>query len=319
MWRVFFCSLAAVTKPYTKPALSYEDQAQLLVKRGLIVSNHAVLVGRLRSVGYYRLCGYWHPFKDRSSPTSDFLPNTRFDDVWERYRFDRQLRLSVMDAIERVEVAVRTALVHELAMRCGPFGHLDGANFKRAATQADSYGRVRHTIFLADLRENADKSSELFVKHFQNTYDGFPDLPIWAVCETMTFGGVFTLFNMSEAKVQKEIAKQFRLPAPLLHSWLHTLNYVRNICAHHARLWNRDLAVMPTIPDPHNDPRWHGARAISNKKIFVVLTLLHYLLKDAAPHTQWRERLFALFDRYPTVPLKMMGIPADWRTHDLWQ
>jgi abortive infection bacteriophage resistance protein len=102
-------------------------------------------------------------------------------------------------------------------------------------------------------------------------------------------------------------------------SWLHTLNYVRNICAHHARLWNRDLAVQPELPEARNDPRWYGARAIGKKRVFVVLTLLNYLLKEAAPHTKWRERLVALFGKYQNVPLKMMGIPADWRTHDLWK
>jgi abortive infection bacteriophage resistance protein len=105
----------------------------------------------------------------------------------------------------------------------------------------------------------------------------------------------------------------------VMFSWLHTLNYVRNICAHHARLWNRDLAVQPQIPEASNDSRWHGARAIGKKRIFVVLTLLNCLLKEAAPNTKWRDRLFALIDKYPNVPLKMMGIPADWRTHDLWR
>lgn len=314
-----FLSIRHLTKPYTKPGLSYEDQATLLESRGLIVTDHAVFVGRLRAVGYYRLCGYWHPFRDLDSPTSAFHANTHFDDVWERYRFDRQLRLSVMDAIERVEVAVRTALVHELAMRAGPFGHLDSNNFRSAASRPDEKGRIRHADFLDDLRDNAEKSSERFVRHFKDTYDGFPNLPIWAVCETMTFGGVFTLYNMSEARTQKDIASRFSLSAPVMFSWLHTLNYVRNICAHHARLWNRDLAVQPQLPDASNDARWHGARAIGKKRVFVVLTLLNYMLKDAAPQTKWRERLFALFDSYPNVPLRMMGIPADWRTHDLWK
>ena len=318
MWRVFFCP-HDLTKPYTKPALSYEDQARLLESRGLIVTNHAVFVSRLRAVGYYRLCGYWHPYRDIASSTSAFLPNTPFDDVWERYRFDRQLRLMVMDAIERVEVAVRTALVHELAMRAGPFAHLDGNNFRSAANKPDRKGKVKHANFVADLREKSENSSERFVEHFKDTYDGFPDLPIWAVCETMTFGGVFTLFNMSEARTQKDIARQFALSAPVMVSWLHTLNYVRNICAHHARLWNRDLAVQPELPEARNDPRWYGARAIGKKRVFVVLTLLNYLLKEAAPHTKWRERLVALFGKYQNVPLKMMGIPADWRTHDLWK
>jgi abortive infection bacteriophage resistance protein len=306
MWRVFFC-LHGVK--FTKPALSYEDQAKLLEGRGMVVPNHALLVRRLRSVGYYRLCGYWHPFKQADST---FTANTNFDTVWERYRFDRQLRLTVMDAIERVEVAVRTALVHELALRAGPFAHIDINNFKGA-------DKTRHQDFVEGLRDKARDSSEVFAEHFQRTYDEFPDLPIWAVCETMTFGAMFTLFKMSERRTRNVVAQSIGLHGPVLFSWLQTLNYIRNICAHHARLWNRELAIKPVLPDQKNDARWYGPRAISTKRVFAVLTLLNQLVHEVAPESRWRDRLFALFDRFPNIPLKSMGIPADWRTHDLWK
>jgi abortive infection bacteriophage resistance protein len=305
-WRVFFCLFAL---RFAKPALSYEDQAKLLEKRGLIVSDRAAFLRCLEAVGYYRLCVYWDPFKQ---PDDSFLPNTHFDLVWQRYRFDRQLRLSVMDAIERIEVAVRTALVHDLALRSGPFAHLDVKNFP----QVDP---ARHAQFIDDLQAEAQKSSEKFAAHFRATYDEFPDLPVWAVCEMMTFGGMFTLFNMSERSTRNTIAKRFGIHGPVLSSWLKTLNYIRNICAHHARLWNRDLAIRPVIPDLKNDSRWYGARAISPKKMFVVLTLQRQLLLKIAPQSGWSERLFALFDRFPEIPLKAMGIPDDWRTHDLWK
>lgn len=216
-----------------------------------------------------------------------------------------------MDAIERVEVAVRTALVHDIAMRFGPFGHLDARHFPHASLE-------RHQQFVEDLRKEAAKSTETFVQHFRATYEEFPDLPVWAVCETMTFGSMFTLFKMADRRTRSVIARRYGLHGPVLLSWLQTLNYVRNICAHHARLWNRDLAIRPTIPDEKNDRRWYGTRAISNKKLFVLLTLLQQLLNGIVPQTGWRTRLFNLFDRFPEIPLKAMGMPADWRSHELW-
>jgi len=192
------------------------------------------------------ICAYWHPFKQ---PNNTFLPNTQFETVWQRYRFNRLLRLAVMDAIERVEVGVRTALVHDLAMRLGAFAHVDHKNFPHASPD-------KHAHFLEELRKEALKSSEVFAQHFQATYDEFPDLPIWAVCETMTFGSMLTLFNMSERGTRNSIARRFGLHGPVLQSWLHTLSYVRNICAHHARLWNRELAIRPALPDEKNDARW---------------------------------------------------------------
>ena len=102
---------------FVKPPLSYADQAALLIERGLVVSDPNVLMRQLEAVGYYRLCAYWHPFKQADS---SFVPGTSFDAVWNRYVFDRQLRLAVMDAIERVEIAIRTALVNRArdATRC---------------------------------------------------------------------------------------------------------------------------------------------------------------------------------------------------------
>jgi hypothetical protein len=76
---------------------------------------------------------------------------------------------------------------------------------------------------------------------------------------------------------------------------------------------------MPAIPDFKHDTRWYGPRALSVKRVFVVLTVLHQLLRQIAPQSQWRTRLFALFDQFPEIPLAAMGIPQDWRTHDLWQ
>lgn len=274
-----------------------------------MAGDRALLVHRLQTVGYYRLCAYWHPFKQADDT---FQPGTTLDVVWNRYTFDRQLRLSVMDAIERVEVAIRTVLLTELAMVGGPFVHLDAGRFPGVRPE-------KHTRFVDSLREEAQRSNEVFVAHFRSTYDEFPDLPIWAAAEIMSFGTMLTLFNMSSNRVQKAIARRYGLTGRVLGSWLLTLNYTRNLCAHHSRLWNRALALKPLLPDEKLDPHWHAATPVKNDRIFAVLTLLHYLVRQIAPQTKWRERLFKLFDRSAGIPLKPMGIPDDWRTHELWK
>jgi abortive infection bacteriophage resistance protein len=293
---------------FTKPPLSYEQQADLALSRGL-VADKAELIKRLRAVSYYRLCAYWHPFK---RPDNSFEPGTRFETVWRRYTFDRQLRLLVMDAIERVEITIRTSLAHELAHRFGPFGHL-------AITTFPGMAPTEHTRLLDELHENAQKSREAFVEHFRKTYDEFPDLPLWAAAETMTFGQMFTMFRNCGKHIQRDIAASFHLQGTVLSSWLFTLNYIRNLCAHHSRLWNRELALKPFIPYKRHDPRWHEPHAVQNDRVFVILTLLRYLLSQSVPQSKWRERLYTLFDRYVEIPLANMGIPDDWRNHSLWK
>jgi abortive infection bacteriophage resistance protein len=238
---------------------------------------------------------------------------TTLDIVWERYTFDRQLRLTVMDAIERVEVAIRTAMITELALRGGPFVDVDIRNFPPGVLPD------QHSRLLQQLRDEAQRSSEVFVEHFKRTYDEFPDLPLWAAAEIMSFGAMFTLFKMSGKHVHVRLAHVLGVSSKVLFSWLLTLNYIRNLCAHHSRLWNREISIRPMVPDSKNDPRWHRAPSIQNHRVFAVLTLLNYLLRRIAPRSHWRERLFGVFDRFHNIPLRPMGIPSEWRTHDLWK
>jgi abortive infection bacteriophage resistance protein len=293
---------------FTKPPLTYEQQADLLLSRGL-VAGKPDLIERLRSVSYYRLCAYWYPFKRADN---SFEPGTAFDVVWRRYTFDRQLRLLVMDAIERVEITIRTGLAYELTHRFGPFAHLDITTFPGMATA--EYKRM-----LDELHENAQRSREAFVEHFKKTYDEFPDIPLWAAVETMTFGQMLTMFRNCGKHVQRDIASLFHLPGTVILSWLFTLNYIRNLCAHHSRLWNRELAIKPLIPHARHDARWHAPDPVQNDRVFAVLTLLRYLLSQTAQQSQWRERLYSLFDRYAEIPLANMGVPNNWRDHSLWK
>jgi abortive infection bacteriophage resistance protein len=296
------------TVKFTKPALTYEQQADLAISRGF-VADKAELIERLRAVSYYRLCAYWHPFKRADN---SFEPGTTLESVWRLYTFDRQLRLIVMDAIERVEIALRCRLAYELTHQFGPFAQLDPAAFPGIPPH-------EHQRLLDLLHENVLHSREAFVEHFRRTYDEFPDLPLWAAVETTTFGQILTIYRNCGKHIQRDIATGFHLTGKVLSSWLLTLNYIRNLCAHHARLWNRELALKPLIPYDRHDARWHGPNPIQNNRVFVVLTLLRTLLVGSAPHTRWRERLYNLFDRYAEIPLKAMGIPDNWRDHALWK
>ena len=293
---------------YAKPPLTYEQQTDMLLARGL-VADKAELVAKLTAVSYYRLSAYWYPFKQADN---SFTLDTNFSTVWRRYTFDRQLRLLVMDAVERVEIAIRSRLVYELVHRHGAFAHLNAATFPGIPVG-------EHRRLLDDLHDSAQRSREVFIEHFQKTYDEFPDLPLWTAAETMTFGQMLTMFRHCGKHVQRDIGANFKISGTVLRSWLFTLNYIRNLCAHHARLWNRELAIKPILPDARHDARWHSPQVVPNNRIFVVLTLLRFALKHTAPQSQWHRRMFELFDEYPEIPLLPMGIPADWRNHPLWK
>jgi abortive infection bacteriophage resistance protein len=296
---------------YTKPSLSFEAQADLLMERGLDASKERI-VEKLRAVNYYRLSGYWYPFCDCEHL---FAEGTSLDMIWRRYTFDRHLRLLVMDAIERVEISVRTCMTEKFTQAHGPFGHLGRDGF------SDGFDIVERGRFAGNIRVIAKKSKEAFVKHFAGRYgDKHADLPLWMAVETMTFGSMFTMFRYLKQHHQRSIANEFGLKATVLESWLHSLNYIRNVCAHHGRLWNRQLAVSPKIPHIKNSPEFHDPVSIksTSKRMFCILTILKYMMDMIAPQSRWNKRFRSLLQEYPDIPLEEMRFPDNWESCSIW-
>jgi abortive infection bacteriophage resistance protein len=300
---------------FTKCFLSYEDQAAQLLDRGLL-GDKATLIGHLQAVNYYRLSGYWYPFReadpgDPKSKLDTFYTDATVTKVWNRYVFDRRLRLLVMDAIERIEVDARTRLAYLHAERHGPFGYADDPASLPGLSGQD------HASFRAQLREDYRRSREDFVEHFRTKYGAdHADLPIWVACELMTFGSVLTFYRGCEAGVQKELARRYGVSDTVCLSWMRTLNTIRNICAHHARLWNRVLGVKPLIPN--KDRRWNHPATIPNDRVFGVLTICRYCLAVIAPGSDWTDRFKQLLAEYPDVPHQGLGLIPGWDRHLAW-
>jgi abortive infection bacteriophage resistance protein len=294
---------------YTKPSLTFDQQADLLINRGLVVTDRKTLLIHLSNVSYYRLSAYWYPFRQADDTLK---PGTTFEMIWRRYTFDRQVRLLVMDAIERVEIAVRTQLTNTFTLKYGAFGHLNPTNLPKINN--DKKIELIHKI-----REEAIHSQERFVEHYQQKYRKETDLPLWMAVELMTFGMLFTLFRGTESEIKRNVAAVYGISAEVLYSWLHCLNQVRNICAHHGRLWNRVLGIKPAIPRRNKHPQWHTPVKVANERLFAVLTLLRYLIAYVAPLSRWPDRVEKLLQDYSDIPLTPMGFPKEWKDCPIWK
>jgi abortive infection bacteriophage resistance protein len=119
--------------------------------------------------------------------------------------------------------------------------------------------------------------------------------------------------------VKNEVARMFDVSDEVLRTWLWSLNEVRNVCAHHCRLWNRDLGNKPTIPHAKHHPDWHAPVEISNNRIFAVLTICAHSLALLAPKSGWQHRLRNLLNQHPMVPIKNMGFPENWLECPIWK
>ncbi len=293
---------------YTKHPLTFEEQADLILSRGL-KANRDLLIARLKSVNYYRFSAYLYPYRNSDD---SFKSETTLERIWQDYTFDRRLRILVLDAIERVEVAVRTKVVYNFVHLYGPFGYAYHTNLQ-------SINLNNHQEWLERLDKEIRRSKEAFVKSFKIKYgDCHNYLPLWMTAEIMTFGSLLTLFNGLEHTIQQNIAKEFRIPDRVLGSWLMVLNTVRNICAHHGRLWNRELGYKPLLPNKRKYPDWHTPVTIPNNRVFMILTLLKYLISFVDPRSTWPYRIIDLFAQYPDIPKESMGFPDGWESCPLW-
>lgn len=295
---------------YIKPPLTFEAQADLLISRGLH-ADKTVLISRLQAVNYYRLSAYLYPFRQESS--DNFKENTTLDQVWKHYTFDRQLRILVMDSIERIEVAVRTKLAYHFSHRHGAFSYLNKTFFPKLKVED-------HKRWLDEMKVEIERSKETFIKHFQTKYGDCHNLPpLWMLCEVMSFGKMLTFFNGVDDDMRRIIAREYALEDRILQSWLGALNVIRNICAHHGRLWNRELGYKPYIPQKQKFPQWHDPVSVPNNRIFAVLTILRYLLNRVAPTSRWDQRLHKLLADYPEISIATMGFPAKWEKIEIWK
>jgi len=293
---------------YTQKVLSYDEQADLLLGRGLIADRHD-LISKLETVNYFRLTGYLHPYKKPDN--EEYQVGTTFETVWNRYRFDRRLRFIVLDGIERIEVAVKTEIANRFSDQFGPLGYVSKDNLPLIY-------RKKHKALIQKIEIETKQSRDLFVKRFFEKYgDNHSHLPLWMAVEIMSFGSILTFFKGLAVSIKQDIAKKYEVHDSVFESWLTALNVVRNICAHHSRLWNRELGCKPKMPAKH--VAWHTPRHIPNTRIFGILSIINFMLQKIIPTSHWKERLKELLRDFPQTPLKDMGFIQEWETHKIWQ
>ena len=294
---------------YAKPALSYKQQADLVMSKGLD-ADFDQLLKCLQTIGFYRLSGYWRIFKDPELGT--FHKGTNLDRVLDLYSFDRQLKLVVFDAIERIEIYLRTQLAHDLAHSGGPFGYLDRQNLPNLSDAA-------YDELIRRCRKSFKRSREPFVLHFKQVYGDQHELPpYWMMVNAMDFGMVFTLYRGAPNAIRKKLAQNLGVAPRVLDSWLLTINTTRNICAHHGRLWNRVLGTKAMVPRLKNDPRWHEPFQVNSDRPFMVLTVLSCLLETIAPDCGWQSAVLRLLATRSPADMVRMGFTDGWKDCPLW-
>lgn len=291
-----------------KPPTTYAQQLDILKRRGLLIVDEALALHCLEHHNYYRLSAYRFPITVQGNP-DQFLPNTTFDDLWNLYHFDRTLRQLVSEAVKRVEISVRSRWAYVLAHAHGAQAYEHVPVFRNPK---------RHTDALARLDEELDRSHEDFVAHYRQRYQMLRP-PIWAVSEIMSFGLLSRFYeNIKRNADRKRISSTYSLSPETLESLLQHCSYIRNLCAHHSRLWNRRFTITFQLPRSSPATLIPSLHPPEDRRLYNTLVILTHMVGVIEPAANWPHRLtHHLLTLKPNL-LPHMGFPADWQQRPLW-
>ena len=297
---------------YNKPPLSLQDQARLLISRGLQGITESELVQVLSNISYYRLRGYTYPYQNNAVPGSQFLTGVCWAYIKNDYEFDAGLRTIVSEALSYIEIAVRTQMEYHLSLSHGSRWYEDSALCNSQNIFRDN---------LDELRKHWNRSREVFKEHYLNKYDSSVSPPAWMIFETTTFGTVSKTFSNLKNNIPAKtaVAQYFgfsRNTMRVLVSWFQHLNLVRNICAHYSRLFTRSFIVRPMIPT-HRPTKWVDSIPRQDR-IYFSLCIITKLLDSCAPNYQFKEKLKELMKKVRRDQLPSLGFPENWREQDLF-
>lgn len=295
---------------YEKVPLSTEQQIQILKERKLTIQNYERAKKYLKNIGYFRLSGYMYHLQKKDG-SHEFNENINFNDIVVHYQFDKKLRALILNYLEIIEVALRSYLTDYFSTNHGFYWYT-----KHSLYENNNVFNLINT----EITERFLEPQERFLKFFKNKYTSEILPPSNMAMEILTLGKLSRLYKSLSNNVEKKsIAIDFGLPSVILSSWLIYLNNVRNICAHHSRLWNRRITADRPIIPKRKSYKFNGEIPDDfNRTIYGVISMIDKLLLNINPSNHFTEKIVNLINQYPSVNPKFMGFPNDWKSSTVW-
>lgn len=314
---------------YDKKPIDTAEQVHRLERRGLLIKDKKLAEEYLNNISYYRLRAYTYPFQNNEEGSDhEFLrADISFQDIIDLYCFDRRLRALLFNAIEKIEVALRTriALTYSTDKADGFWFLNDELYFSRDGFEyLVGYNDIDGS-FSGDLMKEVNRSNEDFIAHYQEKYGDPPFPPAWMTLEVVSMGTLSRLFSALDKNnpSSKTIAKGLGISkVEILKNWMHGLSSLRNTCAHHSRIWNRRFTIGLKFPKSTIYPFLNQSEIsqIRDNKLFGYLSIILYLLQIISPGSSFKENLLSLLGSRPKLAsLRDMGFPSNWETFSLWK
>lgn len=295
---------------YTKKPITVAQQIETLKQRGLIIDDECEATAILQRISYFRLAFYWRPM-EQDKVLHIFKPNSHLSNVLALYQFDSELKTLLFSSIQHIEIAVRTQMIQKFSMKYGSFWFMN----KRLFANEEIF--QKHLI---SLQKAIEKTNDDFILEHFKRYN-IPEMPpAWKTLELATLGTLSRMYsNFSDNAVKKQVARSFTIPQhEFMRNWLENLTIVRNICAHHARLWNNFSSIKLRLPHKLPHP-WITSFNIPEGRLYSQLCCIAYWLKNINRQNTFVADLKTLLLKYPIVDVAAMGFPKNWEQEPLWQ
>lgn len=285
------------------------ELVSLLKHRGLIINDSPKAQQYLDNIGYYRLSAYMHPLLKTPKSQHLYKEGASFSKVMMLYRFDKKLRMLLLNEVEKIEIAVREAVMNMTAEQTGDIYWLTNPSHFRDQKIFNNS--------LNMLSKEYGRSTEDFIEHFKRTYsEPFP--PAWILGELLPMGSVNMYYrNLKDKTLKKQIAKRFGLHAPVFESWLSVLTLTRNACCHHSRVWNKINKIIPN--DMKKMIRPWISFSPDKRRIYHNICIIKYFLDIISPNNDMLGKMKTLFSDYSEIDLAALGFPTGWENEPLWQ
>lgn len=292
---------------FPEAALTPTQQVDLLQSQGLQIEDRAEAEFHLRHINYHRLRPYWISL-ERPGGQPRFVEGARFSTVLGRYRLDRRLRMLLLDAIERIEVSVRSRWSNLMSLRHGPLCLGRRELFTRGEVYRRNLDSVMHFY------RNSDDE---YAQHFRRKYPQLELPPVWICSEMMSLGQLVKwIGSLKQVRDRQGVADAYQLEEGVLVQFLLHLTEVRNLAAHHSRCWDR--CFEPGVPLPRK--KKGALKALYPQqptRIYNTLVFLDYWMDLICPGNSWAHRLLEALRQFEE-PLDPMGFPPDWQQRVDW-
>lgn len=313
---------------YAHPPLDVNQQIELLKEKGLIIVDDKLAQHWLSHVSYFRFKQYSYKFKDYKEQDGNYIPDTTFETVRELYIFDRKLKMILFEALESIEIAVKTILSNLMSVKHGVHWYTYPAHFfsdderrmiTRNAKNGDDIPKsFDHKEFLRFIEKELEYPSEIFLQHYKRNYEPIHP-PSWMMMEIITFGTLSLMFeNLKPSDEKNSLCESFQLTKKQLVSWLHCFSFIRNKCAHHARLVYAKINFAPALPQKKSRQFLKEADMVAHDSLYAVLSCIQKMLLTCNNNSSFKENIISLTNEFLNIDFPHLGFTPNWKKEPIW-